>query len=490
MKNLTSLVLAGCALAVAMGGCGKAPEPAPAAPAATQSEAKSAPASEPNFARSNPDAGKVEYVSVTADGRGPTIAAAVDQAIKLAIQQVNGKTMDMSALQFQGGMAVAVGEQRVDIGSSAFAELVATQSRGAVTGFKLLSRQDLDNGDTEVSIEAQVAKFAQPESAGMLRVAVMPFRTSSDSFVIDTQRVAADAIVQGLRGSVTNTLAKTRRVTILDREYAAEVQSELDQLETGRMATDDFARLGEQLMADYVVVGRIERFGYERHERQLRTSDRTLVSHSGGAALSFRVINATTGQVELSDTVAVELPTTSPTTLGTSVNASRVAAELTSKLSEQAANAVVMRLFPLTVVAVEGNDVVLSQGGSMVSRGDVYDVVLRGTEITDPQTGRVIGRMEKRCCTIEVTRVTDELSYATVLQSDVDLASVFAPGALEVSGRSERVASAAVPAATVAASTEAPVAAAAAAPVPVKQPAGPAVAAMPAAAPPAEDPNW
>jgi len=441
MKEFSVALLVALTLALSASGCSKKQQEASLADAVPA--AGSVP--EPNLARSTPDAGKVEHVSVTASGRGPTVAAAVDQAIKLAIQQVNGKTMDMSALQFQAGMAVAFGEERVDIGSSAFAEFVATQSRGAVTGFQLVSQRDLENGDVEVSIEAKVAKFAKPESAGMLRVAVMPFRTGSESYVIDTDRVAADDVVQGIRGSITDTLVQTKRVTVLDREYAQEVQSEIDLLETGRMSTDDFARLGEQLMADYVVVGKIERFGYERHERQLRTSDRTIVSHSGGASVSLRVINATTGQIELSDTVNVELPATAPTTLGSTVNASKVKADLANQLAAEAADAVIRRLFPLTVVAVDGKDVVLSQGGSTVSMGDVYEVVLRGKEITDPQTGRVIGRVEKRCCVIEVTRVSPDMSYATVLQSDVDLGSVFAPGALEVSGPAKRPAQAVAP---------------------------------------------
>lgn len=483
MTRLTAPLWIASALGLLLAGCsgGKQESAAP-----TASEAPPA----PNLARSTPDAGKVEHVSVRADGRGPTATAAVDQAIKLAIQQVNGKTMDMSALQFQAGMAVSVGEEHLDIGSSGFAEFVATQSRGAVTGFKLLSQRVLENGDTEVAIEAQVAKYARPDSAGMLRVVVMPFRSDADSFVIDTRRIDADSVAGQIRGALTDTLVKTRRVTVLDREFAAEVQSEIDLLATGRMSTDDFARLGEQLMADYVVVGHIDRFGYERHERQLRTSDRTLVSHSGGAAVSFRVINATTGQIELSDTASVDLPSTAPTTLGTSVNVDAIAARLLDQLSAQTSGAVVMRLFPLTVVAVEGDTVVLSQGGSMVSVGDRYDVVLRGKEITDPQTGRVIGRVESPCCTVEVTRVTPEMSYARVLQSAVDVGQVFAPGALEVSGPATAAA------ATVAADTPAAERSVQATPAPQV---GAAVAgradaevATPGDAKPAaaDDPNW
>jgi hypothetical protein len=96
------------------------------------------------------------------------------------------------------------------------------------------------------------------------------------------------------------------------------------------------------------------------------------------------------------------------------------------------------RLFPVTVVAVDGTDVVLSQGGSLLTQGDVYDVVLRGKEVTDPQTGRVIGRLEKPCCTVLVSRVTADLSYATVVKSSMDIAAAFAPGALELRGPGRR----------------------------------------------------
>jgi len=394
-------------------------------------QASEAPAS---VARENPTAGKIEHVTTEAEGRGPTLNAAVDQAILIAIQQVNGKTMDASSMQFSGGVALSVGEDKLDIGSSAFAELVATRTRGAVTDFKMLSRKDLEGGDVAVTIQASVAKFQKPASAALLKVVVAPFRSDASSFVIDESNIPADRVIQELRQSIVNSLVQTRRVSVIDREFTDEVQGELELIESGRMATEEFARLGEQLLADYLLVGRVEEFGYQRHERQLRTSERTVVSHSGGARLSIRLINVTTGQVELSDTVEVELPQTAATTLGTAVSVEQVSNSLINGLGGSARDAIVSRLFPVTVVAVDGDEVVLSQGGQALRKGAYYEVMLRGKELTDPQTGQVIGRVEKRCCTIVVTRVSDDLSFGQVTDSSVKLSEVFAPGALEVRG--------------------------------------------------------
>lgn len=417
---------------VGCGGGGSAPEDQPRASTNTTPDAT--PAAE-NYARRAPDAGKVEHVATTASGQGASLGAAVNQALLLAVQQVNGTTIDATSVQLDAGVALQIGEGQLDLRSSAFADLVASRTHGNVSSFRVLSQsQDKDTGAYEVAIEARIAKFANPASASRLRLAVAEFRTDAGSFTVDTTNVGADEIARQVRESLTNALTKTGRVAVLDREFSAETDAELDLISSGKIDKDDLARVGQQLATDYLVVGRIERFGYERHERELRASGRTLVSHSGGAALTLRLINVTTGQIEQADTVAIDLPATESTTLGTSVNAGRITADLTAGLSDNAARKIVGHLFPITVVAVDGDDVVLSQGGSVVVEGRHYEIVARGKELKDPQTGQSLGRVEKPCCVVLVTKVTPQLAYGTLVQKRIDVASVFAPGVLELRG--------------------------------------------------------
>ncbi|MDM4772958.1 CsgG/HfaB family protein [Solimonas sp. SE-A11] len=388
------------------------------------------------MAREMPDAGKLEQVAIQATGEGRSVQAAVDQAIQLAVEQVNGKSIDASATHYQAGVAIAVGSENIEIGTAAFQNLVSTRTRGVVSNFKILKQEKSILGDShKVTIEANIAKFVRPESANRLRLAIAPFRTRQGAYRVDTREFSSEEIARRLRTDLTTALTQTDRFAVLDREFSAEVNAELDEISSGRVASEDFARIGQQLATDYVLVAQLDRFGYERHERALRTSDRVLVSHSGGATLSFRLINVTTNQIAMADQVEIALPATAPTTLGTSIDSASVVETLMKGLSNNASSKVLAKLFPVTVLSVQGNDVVLSQGGSAVAEGSHYSVVLRGQEMKDPQTGQSLGRVEKPCCVIAITKVTPTLSYGQIISSSLDVQKAFQPGALELQGK-------------------------------------------------------
>ena len=409
-------------------GCGqKAAEP--------QQEALVAPvAAEKSMARNAPDSGGVERVVVQASGKGPTVQVAVDQAIRLAYEQVNGKSFDAATLSIDAGFAGQIGDNSIQASSSAFADLVFTETHGAVSEFRMLSQNEAD-GSVEVLIEASVEKFVKPESASQLRVAISPLRLNQRSFIIGSKSVPSAKVAQRITDDISDALLQSRRVTVLDREFDAEIQRELGRIDAGNWKNEDRLRLGQQLAADFLIVGRLDSFEYTKHVRKLRTSDRQIVSYSGGASLLVRVVNVSTGQVQVAETFGVELPETKPSSMGRTVDTEQIVAELVQGLTDSATRHITLALFPITIVDVDGEDVVLSQGGDVVEEGRIYQVVLRGKEITDPQTGRVIGRIEKPCCTVLVTTVTPEMSYGVIKDKKIaDVAAVFTPGALELRG--------------------------------------------------------
>ena len=403
-------------------------------------------AKQESFARTAPDAGGVERVVIQASGSGPTVQAAIDQAIRLAFEQVNGKSFHSTTANLEAKMTAQVNDWSMDAKASAFADLIVTETKGAVSDFRLLSQQQNENS-VDVTIEAGIQKFSKPESANKLRVAVSPIRTLKGTFVIGDSKVRSSDVSGRIGSNVAQALTKGKRVTVLDREFSQEIQNELGRIDADNWQNEDYLRLGQQLATDYLVVGRIERFEYLKHSRKVRNSDKVVVSYSGGAALTVKVINAATGQVEIDETIDVALPATKPTTMSRGVESGAIVADLEKRLAAIAADKISLALFPITVVAVDGEDVVFSQGGNVVSKGQVYEVVLRGREITDPQTGQVIGRIEKPCCTVLVTKVTPEMSYGVIKTQEIDdVAAVFAPGALEVRGAITKVVVATSPA--------------------------------------------
>lgn len=414
----------------------------PAEPPAANVEPPKAAASK-TMVRELPDFGSAEHVVTKAVGYGPSLIAAVDAAILSAIKQVNGQTMDASSVSLQQGVAVGIGKDVVQISSAGFAQAVSTRSGGAVTNFKLLSHEQVNSSQFTAEIEATVAKFKQPASASLPRLVVAPLRVVATSTVVGDARVAPEDLELALRQDIISALMQTNRFTVLDRDASAAVESELALIEGGEVQREDVARLGQALAADLILVGRIEQFSYEKHQQRLKTSDRSLTHYEGGARLTYRLINVSTRQMVATDTVLVEMPDTPPTTLPRSINNQVIRADLQRGLADQVSQAVLTKFFPITIAALEGDDVVLSQGGKMVKSGKQYRVYRLGQEIKDPQSGRSLGRIEHECCIIEVQRVTPELAYGRIVSKSETSAQEFIPGSLEVREEIAVVASAA-----------------------------------------------
>lgn len=393
--------------------------------------------------RDVPDFGGVTKAYVEVEGVGPTRAAAIDDALRLAIKQVNGIAIDASQAQLSIATGIATSQGDVAIDAAGFAEAVATQSKGVVSDFKIIKETEakppflglLGKGDARgswrVRIGANIAKYRASADANRPRLVVAPARGGRGSFAFGDGERPASAMSAAIQTRLSNAIAQTNRFVVVDRQATDEIQNELDLMGSGAINPQDTVRVGQQLAADLIVIPTIERMEYVRHARQLRLSDRQLVSYSGGARILFRVVNATTGQLVLSDTFATEFPTTRPTTLGASVDANGATNRALADMTDQFVAKLLQKTFPVSVISMTGSDVVLSQGGAAVRQGAVYRAVLLGEPLKDPQTGQSLGRTEQNFGTVEVTRSEANMAYG-LLRTASSLPGGFRPGLIEL----------------------------------------------------------
>ena len=446
VSGLLALALAGCdklsgsgqnnASASASAG---ATAPLPAAASAGPAAPAAAPAAGSNL----PDVGKVEQVKVNSTGAGITPGAAINDALKTAVMQVNGTKVDAASANLD---MVAHATAQVDVQSAqgtdsatatanvqgqGFANMIVTESHGLISSFKVLKLTPpaTQGGPYSVDIEAQIAKFKAPADAGKIKVVVAPMYTNRQSFNIGGRAVPAQEVLNLLHQQLVDALTQTGRFTVLDRQFDGEIQNELDMINSGQTNSNDVAKLGQALSADLVWIGVINDFSYERHARQLQTSNRELVSYSGGWSISQRMINLTTRQIFQSGTLQGTAPSIEPTTLGTGFDANSTVKGMEADAIKKTVEAILLRTFPVTIVEHDGDNVVLSQGGSALAEGNRYAVYLQGKELKDPQTGQSLGRMESPCCEVVVTRVTPNMSYGTLENVKQKLDGV-APGSL------------------------------------------------------------
>jgi len=135
--------------------------------------------------------------------------------------------------------------------------------------------------------------------------------------------------------------------------------------------------------------------------------------------------------VVMSQTFEAALPSTAPTTLGMSVDGGKLANTLMDSLGNDMARALLVHTFPVSVIRLSGNDVVLNQGGQAVSQGTRYQAVTLGEDLKDPQTGQSLGPMESPCCVIEVTRIGSNVGYGRIVDSGFSMPN-FRPGMIEL----------------------------------------------------------
>ena len=420
----------------------------------------------PESYRESPEFGGVKFVAIEAEGVGETPALAGLRALDMAISQVNGRRVSSASESGSSTVSLDVdGLWDAKIHSFASVDKVIASSNGAVRSFTVLSSEEIERVDAEyalngqfepagwfgdklaiseterhlsrywkVKVRAEVAKFEGPKDDGRPSIVIAAPRTSGDGYAIGDNRVDAAEIAAEIRSRLSDALTQTERFKVLDREFSAELQSEVDFINSGNARNEEVARVGQRLATDLILVPTIEQFSYPRSSRKLQMSGRELTSYSGGGRVSLKLINATTGEVVLSESFEHKLKPTAASTLPRSVDGASLAGELMDSLSGRMTKSVVNEIFPISVVALTGNQVVLSQGGKSVAVGDRYDAVVLGAELKDPQTGHSLGRTELPCCVIRVDRVADRTSYGTIEGSIPTQLTAFTPGMVELRG--------------------------------------------------------
>ncbi|WP_215407438.1 CsgG/HfaB family protein [Janthinobacterium sp. JC611] len=392
-----------------------------------------------------PDVGQVEQVTTTASGSGISPGAALNDALKLAIMQVNGTAVQATssnASMFEQVTATLDVDSTAGSGSAsmkatmqgqAFAEQIISQSKGVVSSFKVVdvSSPFSKGGLYKVEIEARIAKFKAPADSGKIKIVVAPLRSEQASFNIGGRAVPAQEVLAPIRQQIIDVLSQTGRFSVLDRQFEGELQDELNMITSGNAPSSDLAKLGQALSADLVWVGVVNEFAYQRHARKLQTSDRELVSYAGAWSVSQRMINLATRQILQSTTLRGEPPAIAATTLGSNFNESQTLKNMQAEIVKQATEAILLRTFPISIVERDGDNVVLSQGGNAVAENGRYRVYQQGKEIKDPQTGQSLGNMEKLCCEVRIERVTPNLSYGVLENVKIKLDGI-AAGALQV----------------------------------------------------------
>jgi curli biogenesis system outer membrane secretion channel CsgG len=368
----------------------------------------------------------LETITVESRGYGGTLNEAIIEALEEAIGRVNGKTLDtqtqLSSLE-QSTTQEGHDERLLD---ESFQKKVTSATKGIVNGYELLEEIQGPQG-WEVRLRVQVVRFSLKPSTKRKKLVVFPFQVKAQSLVIDGETVDPETVAWKMNQQLVSFLVQTRKFTVLDRGFISERRGEQQLIESGNTSVQALARLGQDLVADYVIVGVVENFGFALREQKMRMSDRTFHIPMGQMTASIRIIEVDTGQISFSGTFGLDWEQAKNAVDHILPGTDGILSAFAQAISEAMAKRILDQIFPLLIVGVQAPTVVIGQGGQGIRENEIYDVFAYGEPIKDPYTQEVLGREENRIGSIKVVRVNPKHSQGVILEGQAEIEQRFGP---------------------------------------------------------------
>src|SRR5215213_3237343 len=267
------------------------------------------------------------------------------------------------------------------------------------------------------------------------KIASVEQAESSAAFLV-TNRIA-EVPVAAIEELLTTALFNTNRFDLTERKAVQTVLAEQDFGNSDRVSQPTAAKLGKVLGAEYLIFAAVNEWTPEK-----KRVGGGLGGIAGGVmggvgagkttseiAMSFRIVDATTGQVLFAATERAEAGSwgiriggfggpaaggggfdrNSPIGYAVQSCINKVAYKIAMNLKDRA--------WTGTVVKVDGDKVYINAGGNKgLEIGMKLVALAKGEALVDPETGVSLGEDTEAVGNLQITTVKDNFSIATVVQ--------------------------------------------------------------------------
>ena len=249
--------------------------------------------------------------------------------------------------------------------------------------------------------------------------------------------------VNGIEAIVTDIMNRTGRFRLLERTALESIIQEQDLVTSERVTEASGAKTGNVLGAQYLVQVVVTDYEAKVSERKGGGlgglfGDKAgvlgaigLRSGHGRVGMNFRLVDAETSEVVYTKQIESIIRESGLIVGGLGVSGGGVLGGFFSSFSKTPIGQAVIAginegVYELikeigarpasgSVVRAEGGRIWTNLGSSAVATGDVLEVISRGEELIDPETGISLGSMDTNLGTARVTQVQDRFSIAETI---------------------------------------------------------------------------
>jgi hypothetical protein len=379
-------------------------------------------------------AAETKTTAVETKGQGINREEAIKKALQQAVAQARGVAISSRDADFlyrsasadierkdTGGKRVEFDAVSVETGGTA----LRTDIAGLVKTYEVLNEKKLDDGTYEVTLKVLVYDYESPDKTARLRLAVMPIRTLAANYQfgdisnpsIDTSRLFSQKLAAAL--------VQTNKFAVLDREYIQEFAQEKKIL-IDDAPLEELAKLGQVLGVDYMLVGTINRAGIVRKESFSQAIGRSISEYEADFSFEYRLIVGPTRQIKSAGVLDISLDKTDEVKKlvkkwePQDLDYKEMMDNFVGMAANQLVEIIIDQLYPIRIASIDKDgQVIINQGGSRISVGQLLDIVSQGKELFDADTKESLGTTETLVATIRIDKVMPRMSYAKLVEGDL-----------------------------------------------------------------------
>jgi curli biogenesis system outer membrane secretion channel CsgG len=337
-----------------------------------------------------------------AEGFGANKELAIRDALSKAVGQASGisistdSKMITTAVQGQA----EVDGNRVSDSSISVAQSSASRvtSEGNIKSYKILNTKKED-GLFVVKVSAIVYKFQASASSSRKRIALMPPKIHQRQYEL-YKTYPAEKVSDLLANAVERYLVQSRKFAVLTRSDLSAMSAEIALISSDATPAVEKAKLGQLLGSDFILLPELVKAEAKYFEKRIQVTGQLKSWIEGEVTVLLRVISSATGEIKFSEKYSAPASDFS--------NAENAIGFVAS----EGVKDLVQRIYPIRVVDVSGDQIVLNAGGNSLREGMIFDVFKEGKKIVDPYTGESLGKTEIKVGEVQVTRVDSKVTYA------------------------------------------------------------------------------
>ena len=382
---------------------------------------------------------EIKFKTVTVSAAGLSYEEALNNAFAEAIAMVNGKNIQTKTIiQVLSGdpLSKEIAQDKKQVGfladllsqfnkpekkekpkdekknpdkveySQNYLKEIIDETKGGIKSYEIIKKDTDKNGWHNVKLKAEVAFFDLPKEAMRVRIAIFPFKL----YDVEGDKSRFNRLIDQ---NINDYFVQTKKFTMLDRTYIEEVAKEQSTILDGKTPAVEMAKIGNEISADFILVGSVENFNITEKVKKILSSDMEIKKKEANIYMSYRLLDVATKQISYSNTIEYKLTLTE--------NSKKPDIEIISKTSKILGEEILFSIYPVLVEKIVNGEIYLGQGGNQFQKSDQYELFEKGEKIIDSYTNEVIGNVETSLGLVEITSVSTGYSKGKMLSKENNL---------------------------------------------------------------------